>query len=100
MAPLQRLRERVDALHQQLSGPDSLDAADRASLESLLADVARVLERDDEAQDEARDEADSAETHESLVDQLREAAESFEEQHPSLTELVGRVADALSRLGI
>jgi len=96
MAPLQRLRERVDALHQQLSGTESLDAADRASLESLLADVARLLERDDEA----RDEGASAETHESLVDQLREAAESFEEQHPSLTELVGRVADALSRLGI
>ena len=96
MAPLQRLKERVDALHQQLSGTDELDAADRASLEALLADVARVLERDDEA----HDEAESAETDESLVDQLREAAESFEEKHPSLTELVGRVADALSRLGI
>lgn len=96
MAPLQRLKERVDALHQQLSGSDSLDEADRASLESLLADVARVLERDDEA----HEKAESVEADESLVDQLREAAENFEEQHPTLTELVGRVADALSRLGI
>lgn len=93
MAPLQRLKERVDALHQTLSTTDELDEGERASLESLLADVARVLERDDEAHE-------PTEHDESLADQLLEAAESFEERHPSLTHAVGRVADALSRLGI
>ena len=93
MPPLQRLKERVDALHQQLTGTEELEAGDRESLEHLLADVARVLERDDEAHEKAEED-------ESLVDQLREAAENFEEHHPSLTHAVGRVADALSRLGI
>jgi chromosome segregation ATPase len=93
MAPLQQLKERVDALHQQLSATGELEAADRESLESLLADVARVLERDDEAHEKVEED-------ESLVDQLREAAENFEEQHPSITHAVGSVADALSRLGI
>lgn len=96
MAPLKRLKERVDALHQQLTKADELEDSDRESLETLLADVARVLERDDEAHEPAADEPED----ETLVEQLREAAGDFEEQHPALTHAVGRVADALSRLGI
>jgi len=34
------------------------------------------------------------------VDRLSEAMEQFEESHPSLTEAVGRLAAALSNLGI
>jgi hypothetical protein len=35
-----------------------------------------------------------------LVDRLRLATKRFEETHPKLTAVVGRVADALSNLGI
>ena len=91
MAPLSRLRDSVTQLHEQLEHPGSIDAADRESLEALLGDVVRVLEADGEGE--------SAE-HETLADQLREFAQDFEESHPEFTHAVGRVADALARLGI
>ena len=96
MAPLKRLKERVDALHQQLSNAGELGDSDRKSLETLLTDVARVLDRDDESREAEAEENE----HETLAEQLRDAAEDFEEHHPALTHAVGRVADALSSLGI
>ena len=90
MAPLSRLKESVDHLHEQLAGADHLGAAERESLESLLGEVARLLDREDEHEPD----------HESLAEQLREATEDFEEAHPVLTHAVGRVIDALSSLGI
>jgi hypothetical protein len=35
-----------------------------------------------------------------LVERLREAVDEFEESHPALTEAVGRVVDALAKMGI
>ncbi|MBW2373943.1 MAG: DUF4404 family protein, partial [Deltaproteobacteria bacterium] len=36
----------------------------------------------------------------SLADRLSELAQGFEESHPTLSETVGRVVDALANLGI
>jgi len=47
----------------------------------------------------ALDEPD-AERSGSLSDQLSQALERFEESHPQLTSIVGRVADALADIGI
>ncbi|MBW2383712.1 MAG: DUF4404 family protein, partial [Deltaproteobacteria bacterium] len=47
----------------------------------------------------ALDEPD-AERSGSLSDQLSQALERFEESHPQLTAIVGRVADALADIGI
>jgi hypothetical protein len=38
--------------------------------------------------------------HESLRERFDEAARQFEESHPTLTAVVGRVADSLANLGI
>jgi uncharacterized alpha-E superfamily protein len=35
-----------------------------------------------------------------LVHELKEALEEFEEDHPQLTDLVGRISDLLSKIGI
>ena len=35
-----------------------------------------------------------------LVAELREALEEFEESHPRLIDLVGRIADLLNKMGI
>jgi hypothetical protein len=56
-----------------------------------LHDIEAVLERS---------EHETAEAGESLIDRLRETTSHFEESHPTLTELVGRLADVLSHLGI
>lgn len=93
MAPLSRLKQSVDQLNQQLAGAEHLGDAERESLESLLAEVARLLDRED-------DEGAEAPDHEGLAEQLRDATEDFEEAHPTLTHAIGRVVDALSGLGI
>lgn len=90
MAPLSRLQESVDHLHEQLATAEHLGDVERQSLESLLGEVARVLDREDEESPEP----------EGLADQLRDVAEDFEEAHPVLTHALGRVIDALSSLGI
>jgi hypothetical protein len=35
-----------------------------------------------------------------IVHELKEALEQFEEKHPKITDLVGRVSDLLSKIGI
>ena len=36
----------------------------------------------------------------SLVERLRESIDQFEGEHPALTEAIGRVMDALAKMGI
>ena len=86
-----RLREDLERLHQELSRSKSVDAASRELLIDVLHDIEALLERA---------EPETAGPGESLIDRLRETASHFEESHPALTELVGRIADVLSRLGI
>ena len=56
----------------------------------MLADIEALLERGGD------DESGSA----GIVDRLRGAMGRFEEDHPSLTAAVGRIADALANLGV
>ena len=86
-----RLREDLERLHQELARSESVDAASRGLLTDVLHDIEAVLERS---------EHETAGAAESLIDRLRESTSHFEESHPALTELVGRLADVLSRLGI
>jgi hypothetical protein len=86
-----RLREDLERLHQELSRSESVDAASRGLLVDLLHDIEAVLERSED---------ETGESGDSLIQRLRETTGHFEESHPTLTELVGRIADVLSRLGI
>ena len=83
------LKALLQQLHDELSRTDSLDADAQALLGTVVQDIQDVL--GDEAQDDSS---------QSLVDRLKDATGDFEEDHPKLTEAVGQVIDALSRLGI
>ena len=86
----------------------------RSSVTEILAELHEVLEasgdlavdvREElrEAAEEIRqalDPSDERELSVSLRDRLSAALENFEESHPRLTGIVGRVADALSDMGI
>jgi ElaB/YqjD/DUF883 family membrane-anchored ribosome-binding protein len=87
MAPQRALSERLEQLRRELASSASLSAPDRQRLEQLIADVRDHVE---------------FERHEpqSLADRLQDATTSFEETHPRLTQAIGAVAEALSRLGI
>ena len=51
-------------------------------------------------QQSGHSESEEAGAGETLIRRLREATSQFEESHPALTEVVGRIADVLSHLGI
>ncbi|HEY5657240.1 MAG TPA: DUF4404 family protein [Myxococcota bacterium] len=89
--PEKRLRETLEELQRKLEEPGAVDAASRELLGELLEDIEAALTREP---GEREGEGSS------LLDRLSEIAERFEESHPSLTAAVGRVANALSNLGI
>ena len=79
-------------LHEILDGSPELGEEGRDSLRQAADEISlRLGDRND---------ADDAATGESLGDRLRDSLERFEGNHPKLTGVVGRIADALSELGI
>jgi len=87
--PDQHLREMLEQLHAELQQAGSVDERSRELLRNVMADIHTLLE------------PSAAEAQpESLATRLREAVDEFEESHPALTEAVGRVVDALAKMGI
>ncbi len=85
---MQNLRERLEQLHAELAKTDSVDERSREALESLARDIQALLEQSD------------APPHASLTERISQATRDFEKSHPRLSATLGRVADALSNLGI
>ena len=86
----QRLRADLERLQQQLGRSPGVEPKARELVAEIARDVEALLES----------AAGSDDEKETLVERLRSAAGHFEESHPSLTAAVGRIADALSALGI
>jgi hypothetical protein len=86
----QELRQLLERLHTELQGADTIDDRSRELLRSVVGDIEDLLERKHE----------QAVQPESIIEQLREAVRAFEKTHPTLTEAIGRVADALAGIGI
>ena len=83
------LSETIDELREALEAPDDLDEALRAELRSAAEEILEALDPDHER-----------ELSGSLRDRLTSSLERFEKSYPKLTETIGRLADALSDLGI
>lgn len=82
----EHLRELLAELQSELARTEAVDDSSRELLRDVDADIRAALERTD--------------GHESLGDRLRETVERFEGTHPQLSEAVGRVLDALVKMGI
>jgi DNA repair exonuclease SbcCD ATPase subunit len=89
--PKEQLRQRIEELEEELEQTESIDADARDRLTGVLEEIRRALAESAEKSDEEG---------ESLVERLNEATRQFEESHPTLTTMVGRIADSLSNLGI
>ena len=89
----EKIVELLRQLHAELAVAEDLDSELSDQLRAATAEIEEVLEREEESS-EAESESPG------VIDQLRDAAERFEDSHPSLTNTVGRIADALSQLGI
>ncbi|MFP6584939.1 MAG: DUF4404 family protein [Candidatus Hydrogenedentota bacterium] len=85
----EHLKELLQKLHDELSKTESLDDDAKSLLGTVVDDIQAIAGSDD-----------SAEEPHGLIDRLNEAKQDFEEDHPELTQSIGRVIDALARLGI
>ena len=83
------LREIIDELREVLEDPEDLDEELRAELRGAAEEILEALDPNHER-----------ELSGSLRDRLTNNLEKFEKSHPKITETVGRLADALSDMGI
>ncbi|MFL6214062.1 MAG: DUF4404 family protein [Blastocatellia bacterium] len=87
----QQLHTQLEELHAALQQVDSLDTAERETLQRLRADIEALL---------AQREDIPSQHYKSLAERLREDVEQLEASHPQATLLMGRVIDALANIGI
>ena len=83
------LNEIINELREVLEDPDDLNEELRAELRGAAEEILEALDPDHERQLSG-----------SLRDRLTNTLERFEKSHPKITETVGRLADALSDMGI
>lgn len=82
------LAEILDELHAALENAPEIGEEGRDALRRASSEIRQAIESPGEGPDA------------SLGDQLTAAVERFEVAHPQLTSIVGRIADALSDVGI
>jgi hypothetical protein len=86
----QHLRQMLEQLHTELQRANTIDDRSRELLRSVLSDIEDLLARDQKRGTQP----------ESIIEQLREAVRAFETTHPTLTNAINGVADALAKMGI
>jgi hypothetical protein len=82
----QRLRELLQALHEELGRTARLDAKVEADLREIMADIRGALDRAEPG------------AHAGLRERLRQSLDDFETDHPRLALSVRRMIDTMSRL--
>ncbi|HKP14274.1 MAG TPA: DUF4404 family protein [Blastocatellia bacterium] len=87
----QQLHQQLAELHAELQQVDSLDAAERETLQRLRGDIETLLAQREDA---------TPHHYKGLAERLREDIEQLEASHPQATLLMGRVIDALANIGI
>ena len=90
---MDRIRRELEELEEQLA------TLQREGVDAELRDELRTLaDRIDVLLGEEPERVEPAEPRD-LSDRLSDLALRFEAEHPTLTEVMGRLASALSRLG-
>lgn len=89
--PQTELGKLLDDLENQIGDGGPVDEADREALRELQARIAGVLATDQHAILPVSD---------SLSEPLADLIDRFETSHPTLTMTLGRIMDALNKMGI
>ena len=84
-----KLEESVAHLREELADGHPLTDDERRLLDRTLADVAQMLD----------DEQDDPDFEGAIYDELRTLAVRIEEKRPNLSIVIGRIVDALAQLG-
>jgi hypothetical protein len=85
-----RLRSALQEFEAELAALGSLDDETRAELETLMREIADALSK--KGADIRRSEG--------LAARLQDAAQDFENSHPTLFGIISRTIDALGQMGI
>ena len=85
-----QLRERLDALHNELKSTSTVDDDIREGLEQVMGDIRQLLDN----------EGDTSQGHANLAERLKTNLERFEHSHPVLATSVRRVVETLNTMGI
>ncbi len=93
--PERELRELLEQLRAELAKSEALDQDVRQQLSAAIAKIEDLIGHAREKPPEERSAASD-----SLIETLGEARKRFESSHPTLFEVLGRVADTLAKLGI
>jgi hypothetical protein len=88
MMEKQRITELLAELHTELSSAGELDEATAERLRAAADEIEAVIE------------GSHANGAQPLVQRLRDAVYDLTDSHPTVKNAVGRVADALSQIGI
>ncbi|HZS47028.1 MAG TPA: DUF4404 family protein [Blastocatellia bacterium] len=86
----ERLDEILGKFHEELKHAESLSEDERRSLNHIASDIRQLL----------KSEGDKREGAEQYNGQLRQMILQFEANHPDLTLSMGRIADALAKIGV
>ena len=93
--PRQELQRALGTLHDELAASaQHIEDADRRALLQIMREIEEVLARDE-------DQGDGAVMPDaSLRERMSARIEAFEGSHPRFADLLRRVAESLSNLGI
>ena len=92
------LKETLTELHRELAAaPAVIDSETKSLLKQLASDIDQICDAD--APEQVESEV-VPEEKEGMLDQLLSLTEEFEDSHPQLADVIGRIATALSRIGI
>jgi hypothetical protein len=85
------LLETLGQLHAELGKGPQIDSQTAQALRVLMADIHRLIDSGPPDQEEDMP---------SLQQRLKDAMLRFETEHPSLTAVLGRLADGLANMGV
>jgi len=86
------LHKTLQQLHEELAKASRVDAESERLLRELLEDISGLLA--------APGSAGGTGAQGGFAERLAEASTRFEESHPGLVNAIGRLADALSSIGV
>jgi hypothetical protein len=84
-------RKMLEEFRNQVAQAEPLDEEDRNLLLSLDKEIERLVDRPDD---------ESGDTPDTVLEQLQESIEHFEETHPTLTITLSQMMTVLSNAGI
>ena len=88
--PDKELGQLLKDLDEQMNEGGEIDDSDREALRDLQIRIASMLDTDSKQSGE----------HESVSESIADYIDRFESSYPTLTMTLGRIMDALSKIGI